>query len=57
MRDLAPLFADGPEADARNASMAAHAARSTFSPQSAAWAADIDGGDQLPPVPAPATAS
>ena len=49
-------LADGPEADARNARMAAHAAQSAFSPQSAAWAADID-NDQLPSASAPATAS
>ena len=50
-------LADGPEADARNARMAARAARNAFSPMWSAWAADIDDENQPPFVAAPVTAS
>jgi len=39
---------DGPEARARNARMAAHAAENVFMPQATAWAADVL-DDQAPP--------
>jgi len=32
---------DGPEAEARNARMAAHAAEHRFMPQAAAWSAEV----------------